>query len=200
MCGRFYISVSDEELRDIAKAAAANALPDEMTLKTSGEIFPTDSVPVQTAPETVLPMQWGFTLHGNKRPVINARSETAMERPIFQKPMQRHRCLIPCSGFYEWDAKKQKYFHLPSRGVMLLAGIWRMERGARLPCCTILTRQAVGDMLEVHDRMPVIVPRELADAWLMESASIAEVLKQAVTELGMELVSPTAEPTLFDLT
>ena len=44
MCGRFYISVSDEELRDIAKAAAANALPDETTLKISGEIFPTDTV------------------------------------------------------------------------------------------------------------------------------------------------------------
>jgi len=83
---------------------------------------------------------------------------------------------------------------------MLLAGIWRMERGAHLPRFTILTRQAVGDMLEVHDRMPVIVPRELADAWLAESASIAEVLKQATTELGMELVSPPAEPTLFDLT
>jgi len=202
MCGRYYISIDEQELRDIVNAAAAKAQADEMTLmKTNGEIFPTDTVPVMTAPETVLPMQWGFTVEGKKGPpIINARSETIVERPMFQKPIQRHRCLIPCNGFYEWDARKQKYFyHSPGRGMMLLAAIWRMERGARLPRFTILTRQAVGDMLEIHDRMPVVVPRELADTWLLEASKITEVLGQAVTELAIENLAPPPEPTLFDM-
>ena len=199
MCGRYWIDVDERELRDIVNAAAANALPDEMTLKTSGEVFPTDTVPVIAAPENIRPMQWGFTQEGKKQPIINARSETVMERPMFKQPIVRHRCLIPCNGFYEWDAKKNKYFyHTTGRGLMLLAGIWRRERGARLPRFTILTRQAVGDMLEIHDRMPVIVPRELADTWLLESGKAMEVIGQAVTELGIENLTPK-EPTLFDL-
>ena len=82
---------------------------------------------------------------------------------------------------------------------MLLAGIWRMERGACLPRFTILTRQAVGDMLEIHDRMPVVVPRELVDTWLLEVSKIAEVLERAVTELSVESLAPPPESTLFDM-
>ena len=132
-------------------------------------------------------MQWGFTVEGKKGPpIINARSESVMERPMFKTAILRHRCLIPCNGFYEWNAKKEKFFyHSPGRGMMLLAGIWRMERGARLPRFTILTRDAVGDMLDIHDRMPVVVPRELADTWLLEASKIEEVLGQAVTELSI---------------
>jgi len=200
ICGRYWIDVDERELRDICKAAAAQALPDEMTLKTSGEIFPTDTVPVMTGPETYQPMQWGFTQEGKRQAIINARSETVMERPMFKTPLLRHRCLIPCNGFYEWDEKKNKYlYHSPGRGLMLLAGIWRMERGARLPRFTILTREAVGDMADIHDRMPVIIPRELADTWLAESAMITDVIRQARTDIAIERVSPPAEPTLFDM-
>lgn len=200
MCGRYYIDIDEQELRDIAKAAAAKAQPDEMTLlKTSGEIFPTNMVPVITAPENYQPMQWGFTLPGKKQPIINARSESVFDRPMFKSAILRSRCLIPCSGFYEWDAKKQKYFyHSPGRGMLLLAGIWRTERGANLPRFTILTREAVGEMADVHDRMPVIVPRELADTWLLESTKTAEVIRQAVTAIDIERVPPE-EPTLFDM-
>ena len=201
MCGRYWIDIDEAELRDIAKAAAANSLPDEMSLKTSGEVFPMDTVPIIVAPENSQPMQWGFTVEGKKGPpIINARSESVMDRPMFKTAILRHRCLVPCNGFYEWDAKKEKFFyHSPGRGMMLLAGIWRMERGARLPRFTILTRQAVGDMLDIHDRMPVVVPRELADTWLLEASKIAEVLERAVTELAIESTVPPPEPTLFDM-
>lgn len=200
MCGRYYIDIDEQELRDIAKAAAAKAQPDEMTLlKTSGEIFPTNTVPVMAAPENYQPMQWGFTLPGKKQPIINARSESVFDRPMFKTAIQRSRCLIPYSGFYEWDAKKQKHFyHSPGRGMLLLAGIWRTERGASLPRFTILTREAVGEMADIHDRMPVIVPRDLADTWLLESTKAAEVIRQAVTAIDIERVPPE-EPTLFDM-
>ena len=204
MCGRYYINIDEAELRDIVKAAEAKAQPDEMSLmKTSGEIFPTDRVPVMSGPDTFQPMQWGFTLEGKKgAPIINAREESVMERPMFKTAIQRHRCLIPCSGYYEWKkdtSPKQKHcFHLLGKGTMYLAAIWRMERGANLPRFTILTRQAVGDLADIHDRMPVIIPRELVDTWLTDGTQIAEVLRQAVTEIGFENLD-APEPTLFDM-
>jgi len=201
MCGRYWIDIDERELRDIAKAAAANALPDEMSLmKSSGEIFPTDTVPVMTAPETYQPMQWGFMQEEKKQPIINARSESAMDRPMFKTPLLRHRCLVPCNGFYEWDKRKNKYlYHVAGNGLMYLAGIWRMERGYRYPRFTILTRDAAGDLWEIHDRMPVIVPRELADTWLTESSQIADVIRQAKTDVEVENLSQPTEPTLFDM-
>jgi len=196
MCGRFFTNFSEAELRDIFKSAEQQAQPDEMTLmKTAGEIFPTDTVPILSSPETYRPMQWGFMQEGKKQPIINARSESVFGRPMFKTPIQRHRCLVPCHGFYEWDKRKQKYlYHLAGNDLMYLAAIWRIERGARCPRFTILTRDAVGDLWEIHDRMPVIVPKELADTWLMENSRIAEVIRQARTDVEYERVSPPAEP------
>ena len=200
MCGRFTAAFSDAELRDISKSAAQNASADEMTLmKTEGEIFPSEVFPVMTGAETFRPMAWGFRMEGKKQLIINARSETIMERPMFQKPAQRARCLIQCHGFYEWDKRKQKYLYkLPGGGRMYLAGIWRMEPGSGTPRFTILTRQAVGDQLEIHDRIPVIVPPELIYTWLAESAKTMEIIQQAITELWIDNLS-APEPTLFDM-
>ena len=207
MCGRYHIDISEEELRNIVNAAAGKAPPDEMSLmKTSGEIFPTDRVPVMSGPETFQPMQWGFTLEGIKGPpIINARQESLMEKPMFKKEILRHRCLVPCSGYYEWKKASsgkgkgmKHYFHLLGKGTMYLAAIWRMERGANLPRFSIITRDAVGDLADIHDRMPVIIPRELIDTWLTESSQIAEVLRQATTEIGFENLD-APEPNLFDM-
>jgi len=204
MCGRYWIDIDEAELRDIAKAAAANALPEEMSLmKSSGEIFPTDRVPIMSGVETFQPMQWGFTLEGKKGPpIINAREESVMEKPMFKNAIIRHRCLVPCSGYYEWkkDGKRKEkhYFHLHGKGTMYLAAIWRMERGANLPRFTIITRDAAGHIADIHDRMPVIIPRELVDTWLTDGTKIAEVLRQAVREIAFEnLEAP--EPNLFDM-
>jgi len=189
MCGQF-VSISADELRDICKSADRNTSADEMTLmKKEGEIRPTDTVPVITAPEMFRPMQWGFTQTGKKQRVINARSETIMERPMFHQAALRRRCLIPCNGFFEWDKQGRKFlYHSLGRGVMYLAGLWQEDSGVRRPTFTILTRDAVGDMLEIHDRMPIIVPPELIDTWLLQPSKIAEVLQMAVTEIGIEPV------------
>ncbi len=134
---------------------------DSIPVKLDGEIFPSDTVPVRTAPEIYLPMSWGFTSF-NKRLVINARSETALEKPMFKEAMLERRCLIPASGYYEWETvngKKQRYAFYEENALLFLAGCYRKEKDEDLFRFVILTRDASDHFRYVHDRMPVIIPR-----------------------------------------
>jgi putative SOS response-associated peptidase YedK len=99
MCGRYYIEIDEKELQDIVDAVEKNIkeYPEQTTIKMSGEIFPTDIVPVQTGLNRYAAMKWGFVGFDGK-PLINARSETALEKPMFRQAMLERRCLIPASG------------------------------------------------------------------------------------------------------
>lgn len=103
MCGRYYVAIDDDELRIIGEEAEriASSFAAPPDVKTSGEIFPTDIVPVQFGMERYAPMKWGF-INFDRKMIINARSETALDKPMFKKPMLESRCLIPASGYYEW--------------------------------------------------------------------------------------------------
>jgi putative SOS response-associated peptidase YedK len=115
-------------------------------------------------------MKWGFIGY-NGRPIINARSETALEKPMFRQSMIERRCLIPASGYYEWQksgAKKTKCrFHLPD-GPIYYAGCYRQEKNSQLGNFVILTRQAVRGIELIHGRMPVIIPKQHMETWLNE--------------------------------
>ena len=171
MCGRYYIEIDDSELEEIVREAEKRVkeYPGQITLKTAGEIFPTDTVPVLTSPGICAPMKWGF-ISFKGSPVINARSETALEKPMFQKAMLERRCLIPASGYYEWrveegKSKKTKYrIHLPGE-CMYFAGCFRQEKGSALPHFVILTKQASESISVIHDRMPLILPTANAESW-----------------------------------
>ena len=189
MCGRYYIEIDEEELRDIVIEVEKKTREsgEQLTLggamKTNGEIFPTDVVPVRTEDGGYAAMKWGFVGY-NGKPVINARSETALEKPMFQNAMRERRCLIPAGGYYEWrkaGAKKVKYqFFIPGQRLHF-AGCWRQEKGSQIYTFVILTRQAAGGAEAIHDRMPVIIPESRMDAWLREGP---EAMKEAVTELS----------------
>ena len=105
MCGRFFLADNDNsgELRGIIDQLNRRGA----TVKT-GEIFPTDTVPVlaNNRNRRVVPfsMQWGYTLPDG-RLLINARSETAGEKPLFQDAMRQHRCLIPATNYFEWEKR-----------------------------------------------------------------------------------------------
>ena len=189
MCGRYYIEIDERELRNIINEVEKNVhgSSEQLTLKTSGEIFPTDIVPVQTGLHQYTAMKWGFSGFDG-RPVINARSETALDKPMFQKAMLERRCLIPASGYYEWRKdgnKKIKHrFFIPGTP-MCFAACYRHEQNSALPSFVILTKQAVGGLEAIHDRMPIIIPPEHAKAWLYESPGNIEY---AVRELLYEAV------------
>ena len=178
MCGRYFVEIDEDELRNIGEEAEriAKELTEPIPLKTRGEMFPTNIVPVQTGRDRYVPMKWGFTGF-DKKTVINARSETALLKPMFKRPMLENRCLIPASGYYEWkrdDGKKIKYqFYIPGAPVFF-AGCYRQEKGSPLRSFVILTRQAVNGLEIFHDRMPVIVPREFIESWLYENPDAIE--------------------------
>lgn len=172
MCGRYFIDLSDPELLAIAqelekqKQASLPPLP----FKTQGEIFPKDRVPIQTGKDLYQVMQWGFQAFDN-RLIINARSETALDKALFAEAMRNHRCLIPASGYYEWQAlqgKKQRFAFTPAQGPLFLAGCFRQEVDKPLPVFVILTREAEPAFSHIHKRMPVIIPRDRALSWLQE--------------------------------
>lgn len=139
-------------------------------------------------------MRWGLVPHWAKDASLgarlnNARLETAADKPSFRQALRRRRCLIPASGFYEWqprqgaDGKPFKqpwYFSAVDGAPLAFAGLfeaWRPDEASDwlLSCC-ILTRDANATMAPVHDRMPVIVEPAHWGAWLDRGEQRPEVL------------------------
>lgn len=124
-------------------------------------------------------MKWGFMPNwvGSKfakTSWINARSETAAEKPVFRQAFAKKRCLIPADGYYEWkpmegNRKQPFYCYLKGHKLIALAGIWEDssdEAGLSMESCAILTGTANDKLHAIHDRMPVIIPPEYYHDWL----------------------------------
>lgn len=198
MCGRYYIPDEDAaaELMEIIDQINRkhNAGP---VIKT-GEIAPSDTAPVlannRNLVVTPFAMKWGYSLD-NGRLVINARSEEAAEKSLFRDGMAQRRCLVPAAHYYEWETvgkQKVKYAIQPSdSSVMYMAGIYRIENGA--PVFSILTREPASSIAFIHDRMPVILPRDLMNDWLNPRYNANEVLRSAVLDVSHTLAGPRQE-------
>lgn len=104
--------------------------------------------------------------------MINARSESAHEKPSFKKLLSRKRCLIIADSFYEWkkteNGKQAKRIQLANRKLFAFAGLWDKwsQHDKRLFTCTILTREAIPFMKDIHDRMPIILPKSKENQWI----------------------------------
>ncbi len=175
-------------------------------LLTSGEIRPTNVVPVIASNKegkgTVFPMKWGFTIRrgdeytGSSTLIVNARSETAAEKPTFKEPWQQHRCIIPASWYFEWEHFKNaegktktgdKFAIQPSgASAAWLCGLYRME--GKFPAFTILTKEPSQSVREIHDRMPLMLPKEAIRAWIDPKSDPAKLLPYALSEMIMERV------------
>jgi putative SOS response-associated peptidase YedK len=121
--------------------------------------------------------------------MINARSETADEKPAFRSALRRRRCLIPANGFYEWPkTSKEKnpvYVHLRDHELFAFAGLWEVWRNAdgdELRTCTILTCEPNELIKPLHHRMAVILDPSDYELWLSPD------------ELGPEIVKPLLRP------
>lgn len=197
MCGRYSLAPEESrEIMDIIRQVQGN-------FKT-GEIFPTDPVPVlmeagdELAPEV---MVWGYPGVGGKgRSIINARSETALERPMFRQSLLGRRCVFLTTGFYEWGhsgGQKRKYrFQLPGRGrALYLAGLWNDYGGQRR--CVILTTAANPSMAGIHDRMPLVLEREQLADWVHSPQATGELLRQTPPALAHVEAEPPRQLSLF---
>ena len=190
MCGRYYLEIDEIDLREIISEVERKQQEryEQLTIKLGGEIFPTDIVPVQSGIGEYQPMQWGFTSFDGK-PIINARSETAQIKSMFKEPMLKNRCLIPASGYFEWQREgklKTKYqFFVPDQ-TLFLAGCYRQEKNSPIPKFVILTRDAVNGLEVIHNRMPVIIPQSHIETWLNDNP---DAIAEAITKLSFDKVS-----------
>ncbi len=206
MCTRFNIDRADCNpfLEEIIKRASSTPLAQRFMEKfskpliTEGEVRPTDVAAV-VAPDkhgkkAVFPMKWGFTIPGNRSPIINARCETAAVKPTFAESWKRHRCAIPASWYYEWehirksDGKTvtgEKYTLQPAGcNITWLCGLYRIENN--YPVFSVLTREPSEALLHIHDRMPFILPKELIDEWISPDSIPEEYMQCALTDIIAE--------------
>ena len=193
MCGRYRLSRRKQIIEEHFEIADWQ---DDWSPRYN--IAPTQPVPViRQHPKEPLrqisTMGWGLIPRWAKDAsgaanAINARSETATEKPAFRDPLRIRRCLIPANGFYEWKhtatIKQPFCFEVNDGELFAFAGLWdgwRDKNGRWVKTCSILTTTANAATSTVHDRMPVILDPAAYDVWLdpamQDVAAISELLK-----------------------
>lgn len=192
MCGRFATTLPNQAMAQLFNAAPANDLPDVPNYN----VCPTTQIHVVEpgARRLLRPMRWGFIPHWYETPsagplLINARAETIAEKPAFREACRARRCLIPCTGFYEWtkdsDGNRLPWYITRTDGAqMVFAGIWQdWGTGADLMrCCAMVTCAANSAMRHIHHRMPVILDPENWGKWLGEEGHGAATLMQPAAD------------------
>jgi putative SOS response-associated peptidase YedK len=203
MCGRFALAVPR---RLVAEAMGVPDMP--QNIPDRPEIFPGELVEAvfaarQSGRRMAGILRWGFLPPFTRtdrpmRPMINARAETALDKPSFRGAIRYRRCLLPAQGFYEWrkdpgGAKTRFFITLPQAPVMALAGIYERTltpEGEARDTVAILTRPASPQMAAIHDRMPLILPPDAFAAWLdprlTERRDVAALLAVPPPELRLE--------------
>jgi len=175
MCGRFALIV------DAAVLAEVFDLDPPSDLAPRYNIAPTQALLAVRAgtsrPREWARLRWGLVPSWAKEPaigarMINARAETAAEKPSFRSALKSRRCLVPASGFFEWAktgaAKQPHFIRFADARVFAFAGLWERWAGESPPLesCTLLTTTPNELVAELHDRMPVILPPAHHDEWL----------------------------------
>jgi putative SOS response-associated peptidase YedK len=200
MCGRYRLSRRKQILEERFEADFG-----EQDWTPRYNIAPTQPVPVlrqhPEKPKRVLSlMRWGLIPSWTKDTsgaagMINARSETAAEKPAFRDPMSCRRCLIPADGFYEWRrtvASKQPFcFEVENGELFAFAGLWdgwRDPSGHWIRSCSILTTIPNALTATVHNRMPVILHHDDYDLWLDPDMTKVEAVSELLKPFAARLM------------
>ena len=207
MCGRFSLTV---DLRELARRFEFDG--NLLDLEPNYNVAPTQNVLTVIGGENRRGgfMRWGLIPHWAKTAsigsrMINARAETVAQRPAFRDAFRRRRCLVLADGFYEWQragsVKKPMRIVMESGEPFAFAGLWAMWRdseGNRIPSCTIITTEANDLLRPIHNRMPVILPREMEEFWLDRDVQDVAVLENALTAYPSELMQTYQVSTLVN--
>jgi putative SOS response-associated peptidase YedK len=200
MCGRFVGAFSAEVLMDEMSEALSGAnmtlslMEDNTLFAPNFNTAPTHTVPILRHEESVVvvdPMQWGLVPSWSKDPsvgskMINARSETITEKPSFRQSVPGRRCIIPMSGFYEWDRsdpkRKVPYFVTREDGhLMLVAGIWTPSPALDgRHTFSLITRESVDDLSYIHSRSPVELHADDALEWMCNPVPPLELFQPEI--------------------
>jgi putative SOS response-associated peptidase YedK len=184
MCGRFTFHPTEAVYERFRISNRLDALVPRYNIA-PGQIVP---VIIANSPRQIVLMRWGLIPHWAKdeKPaykMINARAETLTQRPAFRSLLAANRCLVPASGFYEWQGEGREktpyYIHPEEQPYIAFAGLydmWMTPTAEALYTFTIITTEADPFMARLHNRMPVVLERDLEDEWLdAEITSAKEV-------------------------
>ena len=174
MCGRFALYLQAGAFADIFGCPAPADLAPCYNIVPDGEIV---VVRASDGRRVADRLRWGLLPPWAEAPndrgrQINARSETVFEKPTFKSAAVRHRCLIPASGFFEWQkaggGSRPYFIHRADGDPLAMAGIWRQSRfgDVTVSSCAILTMDAYPSITGIHHRMPVMLDPGVLDAWL----------------------------------
>lgn len=206
MCGRF---VSSSPPADIAAYFGVEEVAESL-LEPNYNVAPTNDVYVVYEDGGVRrldPFHWGFVPSwakdlsvGNR--MINARAETVATKNAFKSSLAKRRCILPVDGFYEWKAvpgqkRKQPYFiHRPDGEPYAFGGLWTQWHGTdangdplTVRSTTIITGQPNDKMAEIHDRMPLILPKAAWDEWLSQDVTDVELVGRFLVPAPSELIT-----------
>lgn len=208
MCGRFVVA---GERRDLLGLFEIEVEGDNLP-EPSWNVRPTDRIPivVDTMKDDAPPLRrleaarWSLTPSfsptlATKFPTFNARAESAAEKAFFKNSVQSKRALIPASGYYEWKTEgttKTPYYIYPEEGMIAFAGLYSWWKDASLApddparwtlTATILTRDAVGALRDIHERTPVTLPEEWWDDWLDPTVEGDQNLLDAAVDASTEV-------------
>lgn len=188
MCGRFTITHPNEALAALFAAVPGNDLPPVPRFN----VCPTTQVAVVTSEggqRRLRAMRWGFIPSWYKTPtdgplIINARADTVAVKPAFREAVRVRRCIVPASGFYEWQtegkAKLPWYFTRRDGEPMAFAGVW--QRWGDLDTVAIVSTDAGPGMCGLHHREAVVLERNDWPLWLGEAGHGAAVLMKPTAE------------------
>jgi putative SOS response-associated peptidase YedK len=202
MCARYTVTTTDAS--DFAQEFDVKVLPPG--LEPHYNLAPTQEAPIVVASREgerqIVLARFGLVPHwahdvkvGTR--FLNARSESVADTPAYRDAFSRHRCLVAADGFFEWQKegklKIPHYFHLPDRNLFAFAGLWaawRDPKGGRVLSFSILTRAAEGAAGAFHDRMPVILERDVYAAFLDRGTTDADAVVPLIhRHRAAELVS-----------
>ncbi len=179
MCGRFSNNTDSKQVEQEFDAKVS----DEKLFTPRFNIAPSQTIAAVLESDGVRiieGLRWGLIPSWSKdvsfaSKLINARAETLAEKASFRDAFKHRRCIIPASGFYEWQkeskgAKQPFYFHLEDKDVFGFAGLYEhwldRETGEQIETCTIITTEANKVLEPIHDRMPVILKPQDYEQWL----------------------------------
>ncbi len=184
MCGRFALTATPAEVEHVFGVADCHPFPPRYNIAPTQPILMVEAGPVRPHGSNLphrqaVLVRWGFIPSWAKNPrdlslIINARAETAAEKPSFRAAMRHRRTLVPASGFYEWkrfsDGTSRAYWLRPTQCDLIAFGglmeTWSEPGGSEIDTGAILTTRASADIRPIHDRMPVLLPPDAYELWL----------------------------------
>ena len=184
MCSRYELDGTFEEIE--LRFCILTTPQIIKTFNGLAEIRPTDQIPIITNKNKIAYMRWGLSVNWNKSPIINARSETIDQKPIFKAILQ-NRCIVPATAYFEWrkdgKLKIKTRIYQQDKKIISFAGLFVGEK------FTIITCPPTPSIAHIHNRMPVVLDHADEAAWLSPENQFDEVASLLKTRQNSGLQS-----------